>query len=102
MRRLSEGDKNMKILWAVVLALSLLLVSQSAVEAHDPYYSDELAVEYPPAYDPYYELHTIHYQLYRPRYYPVYYRPYVVSPVQVIVVNRNPRAIRFIPVTRRR
>lgn len=91
----------MKILWAVVLALSLLLVSRSAVEAHDPYY-EELAVEYPPAYDPYYELHTIHYQLYRPQYYPVYYRPYLVGPAPVVIVNRSPRAARFVPATRRR
>ena len=92
----------MKILWAIVLALSLLLVSRSAVEAHDPYYPEELGVEYPPAYDPYYELHMIHYQLYRPRYYPVYYRPYVVSPAPVFIVDRKPRAVRFVPATRRR
>ena len=91
----------MKILWVALFAMSLLLVSQNAVEAHDPYY-EELAVEYPPAYDPYYELHTIHYQLYRPRHYPVYYRPYVVNPVPVVIVNRNPRAIRVVPATRRR
>ena len=95
----------MRIVWAVVLALSLLPVSRSAVEAHDPYgpYTyDEPGIEYAPVYDPYYELHTIHYQLYRPRYYPVYYRPYVVGPAPVLIVERIPRAIRFVPATRRR
>ena len=92
----------MRIACAVVLALSLLLVSRSAVEAHDPYTYDELAVEYPPSYDPYYELHVIHYQLYRPRYYPPVYVPYVASPAQVVIVDRNRRAVRFIPATRRR
>ena len=92
----------MNLVWAVVLALSLLLVSQSAVGAHDPYTYDELGVEYAPAYDPYYELHMIHYQLYRPRYYPVYYRPYAVKPVPVIIVDGRPREIRSIPATRRR
>ena len=95
----------MRIVWAVVLALSLLLVSRSAVEAHDPYspYTyDEPGIEYAPVYDPYYELHTIHYQLYRPRYYPPVYVPYVVSPAQVVIVDRNRRPIRFIPATRRR
>lgn len=92
----------MKILWAALLALSLLLVSRTVVEAHDPYFYEETAVEYPPAYDPYYELHVIHYQLYRPRYYPVHYRPYVVSPAPVVIVNRNPRPVRFAPATRKR
>ena len=91
----------MKIFWLVLFAMSLLLISERTTDAHDPYY-EELGVEYPPAYDPYYELHMIHYQLYRPRYYPVYYRPYVVSPVPVFIVDRNPRAIRFIPAPRRR
>ena len=76
----------MKILWAVLLAMSLLLISGRTTDA----------------YGPYYELHMIHYQLYRPRYYPVYYRPYVVSPIPVFIVDRNPRAIRFVPATRRR
>ena len=92
----------MKIAWAVVLALSLLPASRSAVDAHDPYSYDEFAVEYPPPYDPYYELHVIHYQLYRPPYYTVYYRPYVVKPVSVLIVDRSPRAVRFAPAFRRR
>jgi hypothetical protein len=74
-----------KLLLAIAM-LSLVTVFSGTARAYDSYYYesyDPYAVEVQP-YDPYYELHQIHYQLYL-RSYPTVVYPYYVRPVRVFV-----------------
>jgi len=74
------------LLPAVGLSMLAAVLFFSTAQAHDPYYDNYdpyiEAVPNPASYDPYYQLHVIHYQLYR-RNYIIY--PYYVRPVRVFV-----------------
>ena len=86
----------MKTFLSAIAIASLVAVDSSVAQAYDPYYYYEaydpyaVSVQYAPPYDPYYELHQIHYQLYlRP--YVVYPYPFFVpSPARVVVVGPPP------------
>ncbi len=87
----------MKTLLLVLLTLSLVAVYAGTARAYDPYYynpydSYNVSVQYLPPYDPYYELHQIHYQLYLRPYYVPY--SYPLNPVQVFVINPQPTQFR--------
>jgi hypothetical protein len=74
-----------KLLLAIAM-LSLVTVFSGTARAYYPYYYesyDPYIVEVQ-SYDPYYELHQIHYQLYL-RSYPTVVYPYYVRPVRVFV-----------------
>ena len=93
----------MKMVFLVLVMLSLVAVYTGTARAYDPYYdSYNVSVQYLPPYDPYYELHQIHYQLYLKPYYPHYYQYYPVSPVQVFIIERQPREVRAGQPARRR
>jgi hypothetical protein len=96
------GEKKMKIFLLTLLAVSLLLIYAKAAQAHDPYYYDLSVPYHPSPYDPYYELHQMHYQLYLKPYPPYYYQHYPVSPVQLFIIDRRPREIRVVHPVRRR
>ncbi|HWO41734.1 MAG TPA: hypothetical protein VNO43_08030 [Candidatus Eisenbacteria bacterium] len=93
---------------AVTLLVSLPFASPDAI-AHDPSYQEPYwgSVPYqdyvPYPYDPYYELHLIHYQLYRPSHaYPMYRAccatigvPILITPVlpPPPVISSRPRSV---------
>jgi hypothetical protein len=76
-----------RVLLAVAVA-GLLAVFSGRAQASEPYYYDPYTLEAPvppaPYYDPYYQLHVIHYQLYL-RSYPTVVYPYYVRRVPVVV-----------------
>ena len=97
--RVGDGrEKNVKTLLLVLVMVSLVAVYAGTARAYDPYYyaydSYNVSVQYVPPYDPYYELHQIHYQLYLRPYYRYPYPYYVLSPVQVFVIGGQPKEIR--------
>lgn len=84
----------MKILLLAVATLSLVAVYTGTAPAYDPYSYDpydpyNVSVQYVPPYDPYYELHQIHYQLYLRPYslYPYPFPYYVPRPASVVVIG---------------
>jgi hypothetical protein len=87
-----------KTVFLALLTLSLLALHSTSAQAYDPYYYQP-ADQYPQKSDPYYELHQIHYQLYRQRYFPIYH-PY--SPVQVFAIQGCAKQIRPRPQERRK
>ena len=92
----------MKIILLALLAASLLFIHAKAAQAYDPYPYYAAGVPYPPpSYDPYYELHLIHYQLYRNPYYPY---PYFASgPTQVFIIGGwQPAAVSPVQPARKR
>ena len=111
-----------KILLAIGFTTGLLFLS-SPVRAQVPYGYDpygayvEVQPDYPQAYDPYYQLHVMHYQLYLQPYgyyYPAYFgAPQAVAPAAPVlaapgvaargVVSRAAAPLRSaIPVVKRR
>ena len=97
----------MKILLLVLVMPSLVAVYVGTARAYDPFYYDSydsynLSVQYLPPYDPYYELHQIHYQLYLRSYSPYPYQYYAPSPVQVFVIGGQPSQVRSVQPARRR
>ena len=97
----------MKMLLLALVMLSLVVVYAGTGRAYDPYYYDpydsyNVSVQYLPPYDPYYELHQIHYQLYLRPYYPYSYRYYAVSPVPVVVIGGQTREVRSAQPARKR
>ncbi len=91
----------MKKLLLAIATLSLVTVFSGTARAYYPYYYESYApysVEVQ-SYDPYYELHQIHYQLYL-RSYPTVVYPYYVRPVRVfvgapvVVTTPAPREVR--------
>jgi len=80
-----------RTVFLALLALSFLALYSSAAQAHDlrySFYGPHFQQLQP--YDPYYELHVIHYQLYRQQFYPHY--PFY--PVQVFVIRGHPKAFK--------
>jgi hypothetical protein len=85
-----------KILLLAVALLALAAILSGTAQAYDPYYdpnyydpyNPNVGVDYAAPYDPYYELHLIHYQLYL-RSYPYPY-PYYVVPLPVFPVRTPP------------
>jgi hypothetical protein len=74
-------------LFLPIAILTVLMIYSGTARAYDPYaYAsyDAYPVE-APSYDPYYELHQIHYQLYLRSYPTVVYPYYVIRPVPVFV-----------------
>jgi hypothetical protein len=96
-----------KFLLAIAM-LSLVTVFSGTARAYDAYYYDsyEPYIVEAQSYDPYYELHQIHYQLYLRSYSTVVY-PYYVRPVRVfvgappVVIAPAPREGRLIQPVRR-
>jgi hypothetical protein len=84
---LYEGRSFVKIFLSAIAIASLVAVYSGAAQAYDPYYDAYDPYAVPVQYDPYYELHQIHYQLYlRP--YAVYPYPFFIpSPARVVVVG---------------
>jgi hypothetical protein len=81
----------MKTVFLALLTVSFLALHAGEAQAHDLRYDFyEPHLQYPQPYDPYYELHLIHYQLYRQQFYP----RYPVYPVQVFVIRGQPKQIR--------
>ena len=107
-----------KILLAIGFTTALVILSAPAraqvPHGYDPYGAYvEVQPDYPQAYDPYYQLHVIHYQLYLQPYgyyyYPGYYAaPRVGVPAAPVVaapgvVSRSAAPLRSaIPVVKRR
>lgn len=106
----------MKSAFLVVFLVGLLLLGVSDLGAqtysYPYYYWDGFQYQQysPQDYDPYYELHVLHYQLYRPQYqafplYPPYYQPccfvggLAISRPRVLV---TPLPQARVPVMRRR
>jgi len=77
-----------RLLLSIAVA-GLVTAFSGTAQASDGYYYDPYSIEapVPPAlyYDPYYQLHLIHYQLYLRSYSTVVY-PYYVRRVPVVVV----------------
>ena len=104
-----------KILLAIGFTTALV-ISSAPARAQVPYGYDpygayvEVQPDYPQAYDPYYQLHVIHYQLYLQPYgyYYPYYAPRVVVPGAPViaapgVVGRTAAPLRStVPVVKRR
>jgi hypothetical protein len=94
-------------LTVVLSALIFLVVSDLPAQTYPyPYYYWD-GYQYqqysPQDYDPYYELHVLHYQLYRPQYqafplYPPYYQPCCF--VGGLVISRPPALMRPEPQVR--
>ena len=82
-----------KIVLLGLLTLSALAINIDIARAQYPY-DEEVYVYYHLPYDPYYELHVIHYQLYLKPNYPYYYQYYPLSPVQVFVIGGQPGEVR--------
>jgi hypothetical protein len=81
-----------KTLLLAIVLLALAAILSGTARAYDPYYDpnyyDPAGSDYAASYDPYYELHLIHYQLYL-RSYPYPY-PYYVVPVPVFSIRTPP------------
>jgi hypothetical protein len=102
----------MKKIFLTAMFVCLVLLGVRDVQAqvydsyyYDPYWDGAQYQQYPQEYDPYYELHALHYQLYLPQYqaYPGYrfccgvggfVVPGPVVPLPPIIVNPRSRTIR--------
>lgn len=101
----------MKKLVFVMALISLIAAATAArAQVYDPYanpYGYAPADAYPQVYDPYYQLHVIHYQLYLGgyNYYPYPYfvpvAPVVVAPPAVVAPLRQLFRATTVPVRRR-
>jgi hypothetical protein len=76
--------KMTKLVLLGLLTLSVLAIHVDVARAHHPY--EEIYVYDSLPYDPYYELHVIHYQLYRQPYHFYYYG----QPIQVLIIQTGP------------
>jgi hypothetical protein len=64
---------------------------------YSPYWNGAQHPFYPQQYDPYYELHVLHYQLYRPQYQLYYPYPYYCCAPGAIVIPGWTRSIAPLP-----